>query len=91
MNQLNRRELLHSAGLLLATPQARAAQLPAAAGSSYEWIRRTRLLIAEAYNPPFYPSLDYKPEKAEQIAQELNAWPTNQPRGEQRVTWSGPA
>jgi hypothetical protein len=74
MNQLTRRELLQSAGLLLVTPQLRAALRPAAAPSSaYEWIRSTRALIAEAYNPPFYPSLDYEPEKAVRIAQELNA------------------
>ena len=74
MNQLTRRELLQSAGLLLITPQLRAALRPAAAPSSaYEWIRSTRVLIAEAYNPPFYPSLDYEPEKAVRIAQELNA------------------
>lgn len=41
--------------------------------STYEWIRSARILIAEAYNPPFYPSLDYQPEKAVKIAQELNA------------------
>ena len=74
MNQLNRRELLQSAGLLLITPQLRAALLPAAAPSpAYQWLRSTRVLIAEAYNPPFYPSLDYEPEKAVRIAQELNA------------------
>jgi Beta-galactosidase trimerisation domain/Hypothetical glycosyl hydrolase 6 len=74
MNQLSRRELLKSAGLLLATPQLGAALLPAAAPSSaYEWIRNTRVLIAEAYNPPFYPSFDYEPEKAVRIAQDLNA------------------
>ncbi|HTF23100.1 MAG TPA: beta-galactosidase trimerization domain-containing protein [Candidatus Limnocylindria bacterium] len=74
MNQLTRRELLQSAGLLLVTPQLRAALRPAAAlSSAYEWIRSTRVLIAEAYNPPFYPSLDYEPEKAVRIAQELNA------------------
>ena len=74
MNQLTRRELLQSAGVLLVTPQLRAALQPAAAPSSaYEWIRSTRVLIAEAYNPPFYPSLDYEPEKAVRIAQELNA------------------
>jgi hypothetical protein len=74
MNQLSRRELLKSAGLLLVTPQLRAA-LPSAAvpSSAYEWIRSARVLIAEAYNPPFYPSLDYEPEKAVRIAKELNA------------------
>ena len=69
MNQLNRRELLQSAGFLLATPQLRGASPPGpggtpAPGSAYDWIRSTRILIAEAYNPPFYPSLDYDPERA---------------------------
>ena len=74
MNQLNRRELLQSAGFLLTTSQLRGASPPAAApGSAYDWIRSTRILIAEAYNPPFYPSLDYDPEKAVKIARELNA------------------
>ncbi len=39
---------------------------------SSEWIRSARLLIAEAYCPPFYPSLDYDPEKALAIARRLN-------------------
>jgi hypothetical protein len=78
MNQLNRRELLQSAGFLLATPQLRGASPPGpggtpAPGSAYDWIRSTRILIAEAYNPPFYPSLDYDPERAVKIARELNA------------------
>ena len=65
MNQLNRRELLQSAGFLLTTSQLRGASPPAAApGSAYDWIRSTRILIAEAYNPPFYPSFDYEAEKA---------------------------
>jgi len=68
MSQFNRRELLKSAGLLLA-----ATQLPAATDSAYGWIRNVRTLIAEGYNPPFYPSLDYEPEKAVRIALELNA------------------
>ncbi len=69
---LNRRELLQSAGLLLAGSQL---SQPAAAetSSAHDWIRNTRTLIAEAYNPPFYPSLDYDPEKALKIARELNA------------------
>jgi hypothetical protein len=37
-----------------------------------EWIRHNRTLIAEAYNPPFYPSLDYEPSKAVDIAVDLN-------------------
>ncbi len=71
MNQMNRRELLRAAGFMLAASQAEGA--PAASAPVYEWIRNTRTLIAEGYNPPFYPSLDYEPEKAVRIARELNA------------------
>jgi len=56
------------------TSQLRAALLLSAAKSpAYEWIRSPRILIAEGYNPPFYPSLEYEPENAVRIAQELNA------------------
>ena len=65
----SRRELLEAAGFVLAGPAwTAAAQAPA-----NEWIRNNRTLIAEAYNPPFYPSLDYQPAKAVKIARELNA------------------
>jgi len=37
-----------------------------------DWLRFNKTLIAEAYNPPFYPSLDYEPEKAVSIAKDLN-------------------
>src|SRR5271157_5493370 len=67
---LNRRELLQSAGFLLTASGLSGAAPP---GSAYDWIRSTRILIAEAYNPPFYPSLDYEPAKAVKIARELNA------------------
>src|SRR5712671_3567281 len=74
MSLVSRREFIQSAGWLLMTSQLRAAlPLSAAQSPAYEWIRSTRLLIAEAYNPPFYPSLEYEPEKAVRIAQELNA------------------
>jgi hypothetical protein len=66
---LTRRDLIRSAGFLLA-----GSQFPASAETAaYDWIRSTRILIAEAYNPPFYPSLDYEPAKAVKIARELNA------------------
>jgi hypothetical protein len=60
-----------AAAAQFASPRGTAA--PAAGMSTYEWIRSTRILIAEAYNPPFYPALDYVPEKAIRIARELNA------------------
>ena len=72
--KLTRRELLESAGFLLAGSDWQASAQPQpATTSAYEWIRSTRILIAEAYNPPFYPSLDYEPGKAVKIARELNA------------------
>ncbi len=85
MTEFTRRELLERAGFLLAASSAGTAQTPAgstqspagsaqtSAGPAWDWIPGTRTLIAEAYNPPFYPSLDYEPEKAVRIARELNA------------------
>jgi len=80
MNHITRRDLLQKASLAaaaarlpvpgLAPPIAQAAP---ARMSTYEWIRSPRILIAEAYNPPFYPALDYQPAKAVSIARELNA------------------
>jgi hypothetical protein len=76
MSNLSRRELLQQAPLAAAaarllTPNF--ANAAPAAISAYEWIKSTRILICEAYNPPFYPALDYRPEKAVNIARELNA------------------
>jgi len=71
---ISRRQLLEAAGFVLAGSQAPAiAQSQPGPAGAYEWIRNTRTLIAEAYNPPFYPSLDYEPAKAVKIARELNA------------------
>ncbi len=67
MTTLSRRDLLKTAGFLLAGSPL------SAADANYEWIRSPRILIAEAYNPPFYPAFDYEPSKALSIAQELNA------------------
>lgn len=44
----------------------------AQSGSLAEWLRFNRTLIAEGFNPPFYPSLDYEPSKAVHIALDLN-------------------
>ena len=68
---MTRRDLIKSAGFLLASAPLSAG--PSDASGAYDWIRATRILIAEGYNPPFYPSLDYEPEKAVRIARELNA------------------
>ena len=40
---------------------------------SWEWVRSCRAIIAEAYNPPFYPSFDYRAEQAVAIAKSLGA------------------
>ena len=83
MESMSRRELLYRAGVVAAgaalgknlgyssvvmSPSDVVSPLKA----SFEWIRSVRLLIAEAYCPPFYPSLDYDAEKALAIAQRLN-------------------
>jgi hypothetical protein len=71
MTELTRRELLERAGFLLASSSRGLAQT--SGNPVWDWIPGTRTLIAEAYNPPFYPSLDYEPEKALSIAGQLNA------------------
>ena len=82
MEKISRRELLQRAGVgAVATTLGRnlGYSVAPAVGKessslkpSFEWIRSARLLIAEAYCPPFYPSLDYDPEKALAIARQLN-------------------
>ncbi len=69
---MNRRELLQSAGLALASSQLHA-QPQTSAVSTADWLKTCRVLICEAYNPPFYPSLDYNPAKAVNIATTLHA------------------
>lgn len=68
---MTRRDLLKQAGFILA-----ADALSGAANDTpgrYRWIHHTRTLIAEAYNPPFYPAFDYTPERAVEVATRLNA------------------
>jgi hypothetical protein len=85
MKKVSRRELLQCAGTVAATAIGSHEELAAprpvfssagAAGAvdeaSFDWIRSIRLLIAEGYTPPFYPCLDYDPEKALAIAQRLH-------------------
>jgi hypothetical protein len=73
MNPMHRRDLLRSAGFLLASRVRADLRISALGKSAYEWIRGTRTLIAEGFNPPFYPSLDYEPQRAVRIAQTLHA------------------
>jgi hypothetical protein len=76
---MTRRELFQAAGFALwgsGLPAARFNLWESGrpvAGSDYDWIRHIRTVIAEAYNPPFYPSLDYDPAKALRIARSVNA------------------
>jgi hypothetical protein len=67
---MTRRELLQVAAF------AAAAGTGAVAGPSEggpEWFRSARILIAEGYNPPFFPELTYDSARALMIARRLNA------------------
>lgn len=70
---LNRRQLLERAGLALAAAHTAPAYTPAPDSAPADWIRTCRALICEAYNPPFYPALDYRAARAVEIARQLNA------------------
>lgn len=85
MAGMSRRDMLKIAALALQAPGFQALHaagfgLEETAGpgsthsfaDTYEWIHANRTLIAEAYNPPFYPSFDYEPAKAVSIALDLN-------------------
>jgi hypothetical protein len=61
---------LIAAGAAAVAPRGRAA---AAGAPTDVWLKTCRTLICEAYNPPFYPSFDYRADKAVKIATELNA------------------
>lgn len=83
MVDISRRNLIVGGGLLLAggSPalsalrsfDATANGSPFTPKAGHEWVRSARVLIAEGYVPPFYPQLQYDPEKAVRIAKELNA------------------
>jgi len=71
MGKISRRQLLQraSAGAAFATLGANASysvalpprEVSSSLKPSFEWIRSIRLMIAEGYAPPFYPSLDFAP------------------------------
>jgi hypothetical protein len=76
---VTRRTMLKMTALTLSSPWLPSAGALAAAeaasghsASFDEWVRFNRTMIAEGYNPPFYPSLDYDPTKAVRIALDLN-------------------
>src|SRR5579872_6409443 len=68
MHPITRRELMAQCGALLA-----ASQMHGEVRRDWDWIRTCRGLICEAYNPPFYPSFDFEPKKAVEVATALNA------------------
>jgi hypothetical protein len=81
--KVSRRELLRRAGAMAATTALggfaprkgvakRVSEGAAATRPAFDWIRSVRLMIGEGYAPPFYPSLDYEPEKALALARRLN-------------------
>jgi len=83
MEKVSRRELLQRAGAVAAATALSGFALQegvakpinegaAATGPAFEWIRSVRLMIAEGYAPPFFPSLDYEPKKALDLTRSLN-------------------
>src|SRR5579883_3242810 len=72
MHPITRRDLLRQSGVALAAPLL-LSDADAAATKDSDWIRACRGLICEAYNPPFYPSFDFEPRKAIEVATALNA------------------
>jgi len=64
--------MLRRSGLALTAPLFLGGA-EAAGKSDSDWIRTCRGLICEAYNPPFYPSFDFEPRKAIEVATALNA------------------
>jgi len=74
MEKVSRRDLLQCAGAVAAAtalsgfawkgespnPLTKERQ---PAGPAFEWIRSVRLMIAEGYAPPFFPSLDLRAEE----------------------------
>ena len=82
MQKISRRELLQRAGAVAAgvtlgenlgySVAPAPGQVSPSLKPSFEWMRSTRLMIAEAYCPPFYPTLEYDPEKALALARRLN-------------------
>jgi Beta-galactosidase trimerisation domain/Hypothetical glycosyl hydrolase 6 len=82
MEKFNRRELFQRAGTVAAVTtwgeglkdgrRAVPSEEITPHTQSFEWFPSARLLIAEGYAPPFYPPLDYDPEKALAIARQLH-------------------
>ena len=81
MVDISRRDLIVGGLSLAASRYGMAAGKPVPSSASplesslknTKWIRTARIMVAKAYNPPFYPELDYDPEKAVSLAKALNA------------------
>jgi hypothetical protein len=82
MPKITRRSMLGMTAIAMSAPALKALQADGNRLSSdgdepvsrneCKWFHHNRTLIAEAYNPPFYPSLDYVPARAVEIALGLN-------------------
>ncbi len=76
MTTFSRRDFCRSVGAGALLTQAKTAPVPVSsktASQDWSWAASCRAVIAEAYNPPFYPSFDYHAEKAVAITKALHA------------------
>jgi len=73
MTDITRRDLMKSSAALWVTSRMRAPIAATATGlPTGQWARHNRTVIAEGYNPPFYPHYEYDAERAVSIASALN-------------------
>lgn len=73
MPELTRRDLIKSSAALWVASRFGNMEASAETGvPAAVWAHHNRTLIAEGYTPPFYPSLEYDPERAIAIASALN-------------------
>jgi len=83
MAEFSRRDLILGGGLMLAASSSELLAVnslpvigvdPAPSPEAdHEWVSTARIVVAEGYNPPFYPEFDYDPERAVYLAKALNA------------------
>ncbi|MFB3903752.1 MAG: beta-galactosidase trimerization domain-containing protein [Acidobacteriota bacterium] len=75
MTTFSRRDFCRSvgAGALLSQAQPKLTTVPGRTNpDEWSWARSCRAVIAETYNPPFYPSFDYRAEKAVAVVKALH-------------------
>jgi Beta-galactosidase trimerisation domain len=79
MADINRRDLMKSSAALWVTSRMGGFSNPILTNSpaptntpASVWAHHVRVLIAEGYTPPFYPTLEYDPERTTEIASDLN-------------------